>query len=102
MRYVRNPTECDAFVIESVDSPTAEGMQLVHLKGGMTMFATKQHTARFTPGKGDYLVVSTYDGYPYFNPKDVFERNWHKWSPADVPQAQSNVPPPAPDKSASD
>ena len=67
----------------------------------MQVIATAAMTSRYRPKPGDYYVIQA-DGYPYLNPKDVFERKYHEKTDGDVFAAaqqqmrnqQANVNPP--------
>ena len=77
MKYIANPVEVDAFVIESVNHPDERGKTLLGLTELGTRYTTSDMTARMNPKVGDYFVVQS-DGYADLNPKEVFER---KYSP---------------------
>lgn len=90
MKYIANPVEVDAFKIEDVIAVSilsgkergdlrlcrSSGVVL-RLEDGRLVDATPEMTARMTPRVGDYWVIQA-DGYVYLNPKDVFERKYHK------------------------
>jgi hypothetical protein len=89
MKYSANPVIVDAFKIVSVGPVLAvttvfrdghveyEGSQHLALENGENVIASAEMRARMSPAPGDYYVVQS-DGYPYLNPKEVFER---KYSP---------------------
>lgn len=78
MRYVANPIETDAWVIEKIYEgriPNPKDAMAVHLKdrpSGPIVGLTHAMISRYTPVVGDYYIVQE-DGYAYINPKDVFE-----------------------------
>ena len=75
MKYVANPIEVDAYVIQSVHLSNGSGTP-VQVEGQTGfLIATPEMTARMKPFPGDYWVVQA-DGYVYLNPKDVFERKY--------------------------
>lgn len=87
MKYVANPVEVDAFRIVAIEAVAdclgkerfggfTTGLVL-ELETGLRMRATPEMTARMTPVVGDYWVIQS-DGYAYINPKDVFERKYHR------------------------
>lgn len=77
MKFIANPVEVEAFVIENLGIREESGMPIM-LKEKGQYFATNEMLARIEPQTGDYLVIQS-DGYAYLNPRDVFER---KYSPA--------------------
>jgi len=77
MKYRANPVEVDAFVIEVVGIPSENGKRQLDCSEGRRFYATPEMMSRMEPKVGDYFVVQS-DGYPYLNPKEVFER---KYSP---------------------
>jgi len=77
MKYIANPVEVEAFRITSVGE-AEKGVALI-LENGAIEIATPEMTARMQPSEGDYWVIQS-DGYVYLNPKDVFERKYHKAS----------------------
>lgn len=75
-KYIAKPVEVDAFVIEIVGEPDeVTGKRMLDCSDGRRLFATPDMMSRMTPKPGDYFVIQS-DGYPYLNPKDVFERKY--------------------------
>jgi hypothetical protein len=79
-KWVANPVEVTAYKIWKVSG----GNDVFQLEIGnddksdyQTVIATPDMTARMTPKVGDYWVIQS-DGYIYLNPKEVFERKYHK------------------------
>jgi hypothetical protein len=77
MRYIANPVEVDAFVIETVHPPENNGKVMLDCSEGKRLFATPEMCSRMKPAAGDYFVIQS-DGYAYLNPKEVFERKYTK------------------------
>jgi len=78
MKYVANPVEVDAFVIEKVGPVEATGKRMLDCSENKRFFATEEMMVRMPamqPSTGDYFVVQE-DGYVYLNPKAVFERKY--------------------------
>jgi hypothetical protein len=80
MKYQANPVIVDAFRIISIGATTPEGTA-IRLEGNPDypehVKATPEMCSRMTPVVGDYWVIQS-DGYIYLNPKDVFERKYHR------------------------
>lgn len=75
MKYIANPVEADAYVIEKI-SPIIDSSKMeLKLSEIGVRFATPAMIARYTPTVGDYFVIQE-DGYVYLNPKSVFERKY--------------------------
>lgn len=66
MKYIANPVEVNAFVIENVaDSTSADGSRQVWLaEHDGPELVTPEMTSRMAPKAGDYYVVQS-DGYVY-------------------------------------
>jgi hypothetical protein len=78
MKYTANPVEVDAYKILEVgpEADRSAGERILKLDGGPGMvICDKPMMARYTPNPGDYWVIQS-DGYPYLNPKEVFERKY--------------------------
>jgi hypothetical protein len=86
-RYVANPVIVDAFPITAVvvSKPLFGSWYKQDKVYTVTLVvdgAEKSYTlnpgltARMAPKVGDYYVIQE-DGYPYINPKHVFERKYH-------------------------
>ena len=73
MKYVANPVEADAFVIEKIHPATENGKVMLDCSENKRLFATPEMLSRIEPKVGDYFVIQE-DNYAYLNPKDVFER----------------------------
>lgn len=78
-KYAAKPVEVDGYQILEVrkdrsDLDHAERWS-VRLEDGTRKTLTYGQVARYTPQKGDYLVIQS-DGYEYINPKAVFERKY--------------------------
>jgi len=87
MKYIANPVEVSAYRIVRVDK-LDDGRTRCHFEienpdpnvyasQPVLGVASPEMTARMEPVIGDYWVVQA-DGYEYLNPKDVFERKYHK------------------------
>ena len=76
MKYIANPVECDAFIIEEVGAVENSGKRLLKCSEGKNLFATPEMMARMLPAPGDYFVIQA-DQYAYLNPKQVFEHKYH-------------------------
>ena len=94
-KYMANPVVVDAYVISLVTDPPKPTIAeleailnqnknpirglLLELEGrvGSEVVATPEMTSRMEPVPVDYWVVQS-DGYVYLNPKDVFERKYHR------------------------
>jgi hypothetical protein len=74
-KYIANPVEVEAQVITEV-TLNEEGA-LLSLEMGDVVRASPEMMSRMTPMVGDYWVMQS-DGYIYLNPKDVFERKYHR------------------------
>lgn len=81
MKYKANPVEVNAYKIIHLGSKTAIGLNLTlycpETGEEINRVATNDMMSRYTPIVGDYWVIQE-DGYEYLNPKDVFERKYHK------------------------
>lgn len=84
MKYIANPVEADAWVIEKIyDGPItnpkdAMAVCLIGRPEAPIVGLSYAMISRHVPVAGDYYVIQS-DGYVYINPKEVFE---HKYSPA--------------------
>jgi hypothetical protein len=77
MKYIANPSACDAWKILTVGEVDPDtGKRQIELEEIGTRFATKEMCSRMVPVPGDYFVIQEFDGYVYLNPKDVFERKY--------------------------
>ena len=87
MKYIANPVEVEAFSIVKIHRPKDRGKDghpsmggdnvVVEVEDQKCHVVDKGMLARMTPKIGDYLVIQS-DGYEYLNPKDVFERKYHR------------------------
>jgi len=85
VKYQANPVLVNAYRILEIEGASSEPgvgatYNLVIGDGeseNQRVTATPGMTARMTPTVGDYWVVQS-DGYIYLNPKDVFERKYHR------------------------
>jgi hypothetical protein len=86
MKYIANPVIVEAFEILEVHDGDRQDMDKTPeyrlVIGGpksseRNVIATSEMTSRMTPKVGDYWVIQA-DGYVYLNPKEVFERKYHK------------------------
>lgn len=75
MKYIANPVEVEAFVINYVAPAYANGTVPLHLDNGTYVMAGPELTSRYVPVPGDYWVIQS-DGYVYLNPKAVLERKY--------------------------
>jgi hypothetical protein len=96
MRYQALPVIVDAFEIEevlpgpeAVRKDCASGVQC-RLSSGLTLIATAEMLARYSPVVGDYWVVQA-DGYAYINPLDVFLRKYEHIA-AEAPRHSREFP----------
>jgi len=80
-KYIANPVEVDAYVITDITNGVEHAYKgavlRLLLEDGSVVTATSEMTARMIPNIGDYWVIQS-DGYVYLNPKDVFERKYHR------------------------
>ena len=80
MKYIANPVEVDAFkIVEVLHGSDMDQMSttMLRLEDGRVVSVESELMARFLPNVEDYYVVQS-DGYVYLNPKDVFERKYHR------------------------
>jgi hypothetical protein len=80
MKYQANPVIVDAFKIVAFDKkekdfPEDNSNSTVTLEDGQIITLDDVMMSRFVPGIGDYYVIQA-DGYPYLNPKEVFEKKY--------------------------
>ena len=87
MKYIANPVEVDAFVIQRVATIINDNRTYCTLEDGREVSADAGMTARYFPKPGDYWVVQE-DGYEYLNPGFVFERKYHLKPPDVMPIAK--------------
>lgn len=76
MKYIANPVEVSAYQIDGV-SLLADGRMVLALADAPNFVCEPEMLARYVPVNGDYLVMQA-DGYTYLNPRDVFERKYHR------------------------
>jgi hypothetical protein len=76
-KWIANPVEVDAFEILVVGDSDNDGSFYVAVTEREAFKITREMAARMKPKIGDYVVVQS-DGYVYLNPKDVFERKYHR------------------------
>lgn len=84
MKYEALPVVVDAEIIVGVGPILPNGGMHCALQNGVNATATKEMISRFIPQEGDYWVVQS-DGYPYVNPKDVFERKYRPVAASEFP-----------------
>lgn len=81
MKYVANPVEVEAEIIEDTNPVEPDGSMVLLVRGDGTLHTVRADQgmlARYLPKKGDYVVTQA-DGYVYLNPKEVFERKYRPW-----------------------
>jgi hypothetical protein len=79
-KYIGKPVEVQAFEIQVVGEPDADGNRLATCSEDRTFTITPEMTSRITLEPGLFVVIQA-DGYMYLNPPDVFYR---KYRPADL------------------